>query len=203
MKFIDCKDITLRDLINDLPSGLIIVTQEDKPVIVMLSEGKYEQDIWADNNFQELVPSLKRWNKPLELETQSESASDPLIKLPDPDSGILEVSMAISGIAIAAIFFATEAGTDSLFLALAIISLSIPVGFFSAYGALWELARILTKENNFDDTSFGFQRIKFLVKNLEEIGPYLLVFLTILCLVIAPIIFGFPALVSVISQLVG
>jgi len=116
-------------------------------------------------------------------------ASLPPLKV---DPGMVEVSMALAGIAaaIAAILPGVSGITENLKLLVAFLSGILAV--FSAYSALWLLARYCLEK----PSRTGFAEIWELLKNPERVGPYWLVALGLLVWLVLSALIGALAIVG-------
>jgi len=113
--------------------------------------------------------------------------SVPVAKLPassslfgDDTAGMIEVSIALAGVATAIAAFLPEADDISRILKLAVAAVSSAVALFSAYSALWLLACCcidhyrLTGESLLGEgeSLSGRREVWTLLTNLGKIGPY-------------------------------
>jgi len=110
-------------------------------------------------------------------------ASSPLVKV---DPGMVEVSMALAGIAaaIAAILPGVAGIAENLKLFVALLSGILAV--FSAYSALWLLARYCLEKPSL----LGFEEIWSLLTNPARVGPYWLVALGLLVWLVLSALIG-------------
>lgn len=117
--------------------------------------------------------------------------SSPLLKKVEP--GMVEVSVALAGIAaaIAAILPGMTGVPEILRLLVAVLSGILAV--FSAYSALWLLARYCLER----ETPLGFGEIWALLTSPEKVGPYWFVALGLLAWLVLSVFIGVLAVVRV------
>jgi len=104
-------------------------------------------------------------------------ASSSLVKV---DPGMVEVSIALAGVATAIAAFLPGISRIPEILRLIVATVSSAVALLSAYGALWLLARYCLSRYCFTGESFleigesllGIREVWALLKNSDKIGPY-------------------------------
>ncbi len=167
MKIFNEAEITLEGLIEATRSEPAIITRDGTPVMVALPVGDREREAWNER----LVTLVKDWmersrqgSNPASIQSQERS--------PDIDPGMVEVSMALAGVALAiAAFLPGIAGMAAL-LRIFVAVLSGGVAFFSSYSALWLLACYCLGVGLKESGLFGFREVRKLLISTYKVGPY-------------------------------
>lgn len=123
--------------------------------------------------------------------------------LEDDPAGMVEVSIALAGVATAIAAFLPGIGDIPKILKLVVATVSSAVALLSAYGALWLLARYclsrycLTGESPLGagESLLGIREVWTLLKNSEKIGPYKFIVGGLLFLLVLSVFVGIFAFV--------
>lgn len=123
--------------------------------------------------------------------------------LPKVDPGMMEASIALTGVAAATGAFLPGISSISEIVGLIVAVVFSAVTFYSFYGALWLLARYclqrycLTGESllGTGESLLGIEEIFTLFRNLDKIGPYKFMAGGLLFLPILPVLGGILAFV--------
>jgi hypothetical protein len=119
---------------------------------------------------------------------------------PEVDAGIVEINLALAGIATAIAAILPAIGDIPKILSLVVATASCGVAVFSAYSALWALARYCCK--GVSQTGTGESGLKFpggtevvaLFKNWNRLGPYTFTIIGLLFLLVLSFAIGILAL---------
>lgn len=184
MEIIEIDKLTLKDLLGKAPNGLVILTQDDEPVVVALPPGEHQRDIWIKKDHEIIRPIIESWGGKLDDADGDLNTRERVIALPRKvDPGLLEVSMAIASVAIAVAIFLPDANIGSKLSRVIIAVSATGVSLFSSYGALWLLSLYLevgVDEAAKSNSTLGLKNVLMLLRRFNHLGPYLLLVLTIL-----------------------
>jgi hypothetical protein len=120
-------------------------------------------------------PWLVKADRVKELQGEIAIAPEPPmpVSLRRVDAGMLEVSIALAGVATAIAAFLPGISGVSEFLALTVATISSTVALVSAYGSLWLLARFcLPRDCLTEEPLIGLKEVWALLRKLDKIGPY-------------------------------
>jgi hypothetical protein len=145
----------------------------EETVRAMLDDGlfsgkKVKGEWWVNAVEVEWIQSIK-----LSAPLPEPSVSSSLLKV---DPGMVEVSIALAGVATAIAAFLP--GIDGIPEILKLVVATVPsaVALISAYGALWLLARYcLPRDCLTGESLLGIAEVWTLLKNWYKIGPYMLI----------------------------
>jgi PHD/YefM family antitoxin component YafN of YafNO toxin-antitoxin module len=185
MKILNETEITLEKLMEKVQSQPTIITRDGTPVMVVLPVGNRERDTWNEQLMiliKHLVERLGQESNPRPVQPREEPSG--------VEPGMVEVSMALAGVATAiAAFLPGITGTPAT-LTLIVAIFSSVVACFSAYSALWLLACYCLRVGLEESSPGGIREIHTLLKSPSKTGPYWLIALGLLFLLALSVLIG-------------
>jgi hypothetical protein len=115
---------------------------------------------------------------------------------PEVDAGMVEVTLALAGVATAIAAILPAIGDIPKILSLVVAAASSAVAFFSAYSALWLLARYCCTGGSQTGTNesglkfLGIGEVVALLKSWTELGPYAFIVIGLLFLLVLSLAIG-------------
>jgi len=187
MKILDETTTTLKEL-RDFEDESAIITCDGVPVMVVLPIEDRGHSAWTLERLAQLAALLEDWIKSVHPDSKARQ-----VESPDVDPGMVEVSIAVAGIAmaIAALLPGLNGISDAVRLTVAIIS-SV-VAALSSYSALWLLAWHCQVEDTHSD-DLGIKEIIILLRS-TNFGPIWLISLVSLFLFSLSILVGVLAVI--------
>lgn len=135
----------------------------------------------------------------LRAEMNQAPTTPPRVSQPEVDIGMVEVTLALAGVAAAIAAILPGIGDIPKILGLAVAAVSSAVAFFSAYAALWLLARYCCTGGSQTGKSgskfLGIAEVVALLKSWTELGPYMFIVIGLLFLLVLSLVIGILAFV--------
>lgn len=185
MKILEENQITLKELREKLQDEPAIIIHDDTPVMVVLPVEGSEHNIWTEPFMafiKDLAKSLGRGSNSNSVQNEAPSHS--------ADPGMVEVNMAVAGIATAIAAFLPEMTGMAAILRLIIAIIACVIGSFSAYSALWLLTRCdytWGSPSGMRESVLGIREVLKLLTSVSH-GPYWLMALGLLALLVTSVL---------------